>query len=87
MSASRYIHTSDLHRDVAVNTFKTEIKSFATKNKTRLRDHINTEADLLLILLAWNADLNKEVSNIYIFIDLFEINYSLVAITSCNINR
>ena len=38
------IRTSDLHRDLGVNTVKKEIENIAIKHNTRLRDHVITEA-------------------------------------------
>ena len=39
VNAPWYIRTSELHRDLGVNTVKTEIKNIATKHNNRLRRH------------------------------------------------
>ena len=38
-----YIHTSDLHHELGVNTVRKEIESIAIKRNNRLRDYVITD--------------------------------------------
>ena len=44
VNAPWYIRNSDLQRDLGIPNVESEIKRFAAKHESRLRDHINVEA-------------------------------------------
>jgi uncharacterized protein YeeX (DUF496 family) len=48
VNAPWYVRSSDLHRDLGIETVTDIIAKFAKSNEKRLQDHINVEASRLL---------------------------------------